>query len=172
TLKWARSRSFRLRTTCRLSLSDCAASMRSSRVRKAIIRSLVVGRSSLAKLQRANDQRRTTNDCSLRHGFGRDLLGHEGLNHIADFDVAIVGDGDATFHPVGNLAGIILETAQRSDFALEDNHIVAQQADLGIALDEASGNRASSDRPNLGNAEGLFYLGAALIGFLNRRFQQ
>ena len=35
-LKWARSRSFKLRTTCRLSLRDCACSMRNSMVRKAI----------------------------------------------------------------------------------------------------------------------------------------
>ena len=39
TLKLVRSRSFRLRTTWRLSLIDCAASMWSSRVRKAIMRS-------------------------------------------------------------------------------------------------------------------------------------
>src|SRR5664279_3696549 len=37
TLKWARSPSFTLRTTCRLSLSECAPSMRISSERYAII---------------------------------------------------------------------------------------------------------------------------------------
>src|ERR1700674_1060545 len=122
TLKCARSRSFRLRTTCRLSLRDCAASMRSSRVRKAIMRSSVVGLWSLANHfwhgRTTNDERRP-----LHHSFRCDLLGHEGLDHVADFNVAIVGDGDAAFHAVGYLAGVVFEAAQRVDFAFEDHHV-------------------------------------------------
>src|SRR5271169_2159223 len=92
TLKWARSRSFRLRTTWRLSLSDCAASMRSSRVRKAIIGSRAVGPWSLVVGKNAanlvtldwDGQRPTADDQRrfLNHRLRRNFFGHEGLDHI------------------------------------------------------------------------------------------
>src|SRR5260370_2067404 len=140
TLKCARRRSFMLRTTCRLSLRDCACSMWSSRVRKAIIPSLVVGRSSLAKSlgvrfrRTTNDERPTTD---LNHYFCSDFFSHERFNHVANFYVPVVGNRDAAFHAIGDLAGIIFEAAQRSDLTFEDDDVVAQQPDCGIALHHA-----------------------------------
>src|ERR1700730_2436277 len=119
TLKLARRRSFRLRTTCRLSLSDCAASMRSSRVRKAIIGSSVVSRRQTHVASRPGGKRQPTNGLCLRHGFRCDAFGDEGFDHIADFDVAVVGNRDAALHAIGNLAGIVLEPAQGAAFVLE-----------------------------------------------------
>jgi hypothetical protein len=68
----------------------------------------------------ANDQRPPLSD-SFRGNF----FGHEGLDDIANLDVAVVGDGNTAFHPIRDLAGIVFEAAERSDLALEDNDIVA-----------------------------------------------
>src|SRR5258708_1408406 len=169
TLKCARNRSFMLRTTCRLSLRDCACSMRSSRVRNAIIPSSVVGRSSLAKSLRVrfwrttNDERPTTD---LNHYFCRDFLCHKRFNHVANFYVPVVGNRDATFHAIGDLAGIILEAAQRSDLAFKHDHVVSQQADFGIALDQTIGDTASGNSAIFRNAEGVQLHGAALQSFI------
>src|SRR5579872_56388 len=176
TLKWARRRSFKLRTTCRLSLSDCAASILSSRVRKAIIerrrRSAVVGRwQNLAPEVPTTDDKRPMT-ISLRHRFSGDFFSGEGFNHVADFDVSVVGDGDAAFHAVGDLAGIVLEAAKRPDFAFEDDHVVAQQSDFGVAFDQPIDDRAAGHGANFWNAEGLANFGASLIGFFDGRFEQ
>ena len=48
----------------------------------------------------------------LHHHFRRYLFSHKGFNHVADFHVAVVGDGDAALHAVGDLAGVIFEAAQ------------------------------------------------------------
>src|SRR5690348_9977565 len=88
TLKLVRRRSLRLRTTWRRSFSDCAASMLSSRVRKAIIQSLVVRYWSLAEVFR---QRPTT---KLGDHFGGNTLSDERFDHVANFDIAVIGDGD------------------------------------------------------------------------------
>src|SRR6266496_1558326 len=105
--------------------------MLSSRVRSATINpSLVVGcRSSANQLRSTYQnsvignrrmgedarhpttrfiQRRTTEDQRrfLRHYFRRYPLSHEGLDDVADFDVAVIGDRDAAFHAVGHLAGM------------------------------------------------------------------
>ena len=47
----------------------------------------------------------------LRHCFRGNSLGGEGFDRIADFDVPVVGDGDAALHAVGDLAGIVFEAA-------------------------------------------------------------
>jgi len=51
-------------------------------------------------------------DPFLRDHFGGDSLGHESLDHIAHFDVAVVGNRDAALHAVADFAGIIFEAAQ------------------------------------------------------------
>jgi len=51
--------------------------------------------------------------------------------------------------PFANLAGIVLEAAQRTDLALENHNVVAQQPHFGIALDKASVT-CSRDRPTFG----------------------
>ena len=56
-----------------------------------------------------NDERPTT---LLRHHFRRNPFRHECFNDIANFDVAVVGDRDAAFHAICDLAGVIFEAAQ------------------------------------------------------------
>src|SRR5258708_10876848 len=99
-------------------------------------------------------------------------LGYEGFNRVADLDVAVVGDRNTALHAVGNLAGIILKAAQRAHLAFEHLHVVAQQADFGIALDQAIADAATSDCANLRDAEDIQHFGAALVILLDRRFEQ
>ena len=56
--------------------------------------SSVVSRQLILK---TDDRRLTT---ALRDCFGRDFLGHEGFDYVADLDVAVVGDRDAALHAV------------------------------------------------------------------------
>src|SRR5437763_16766607 len=91
TLNFARSLSFSLRTTWRLSLSDCAPSMRSSSVRCAIGTGQIYRQIKRARLSPRSEQlvRRLSSE------FRGDLLHAEGLDHIAHFDVAIICDADS-----------------------------------------------------------------------------
>ena len=87
-------------------------------------------------------------------------------------DVTVVCDADAALHAIRYFPGIVLEAPQRSDFALEDDHVVAQQAYIRITLDQAVRHQATSDGTDLGNAEGLANLGASQVRFLDDRFEQ
>src|SRR6202166_2965109 len=120
TLKLARSRSFKLRTTWRLSLIDCAASMWSSRVRKAIMQWSVASGQWPEKLP--FDWPLITDHWALflSDYFRGNPLGHKGLDHVADFDVAVVGDRDAALHAVGDLFGVVFKAPQGSYFTFED----------------------------------------------------
>src|ERR1700689_3450383 len=109
---------------------------------------------------------------TLRDDFGGDLFGHEGFDHVTDFDVAVVGDGDTALHAVGDLAGVIFEAVQRHDFAFEDDYVVAQQADFGVTLDEAVDHGAAGDGADLGDAESFADFSATLIIFFECRLKQ
>src|SRR6202051_1909600 len=133
TLKLVRSRSFKLRTTWRLSLIDCAASMWSSRVRNAMGIQFRVSASSFAQSQKLpaaqitrNLKLETGNSKLLNHCFRGDPLRGECLDHVAGFDIAIVRDRDAALHAIGDFLGVVLEAPQRSDLALEHDYVVAQ----------------------------------------------
>src|SRR5437762_1468762 len=153
TLKLPRSLSFRLRRTWRLSFSECAPSMRSSSV------SVAIGTAS-------------GNGLSCSGQLGSDLLGCEGLDYIANFDVTVTGDADTALHTVAHFGDIVFEAAQRTDAPLVDHHVVAQQTHIGIALDHAIDHRATSDGSDLGHSEGVADFGAAKVCFLDRRFEQ
>src|SRR5215470_17518351 len=88
TLKLLRKWSFRLRTTWRRSLTDCAASIWSSRVRKAIIQGLGSRDRGSEKLTLAPD----LCNPALRDYFRCNARSGEGLNHVVDLNVAIVRD--------------------------------------------------------------------------------
>src|SRR5580700_2925447 len=90
TLKLPRSRSFRLRTTCRLSLSDCAASMWSSSVRKAIKGSF---RFPVLTLRHWKLETRNWKPALSNH-FRGNSLGRESFDHVADLDVSIIRYGN------------------------------------------------------------------------------
>src|SRR6516164_6072333 len=202
TLKRVRRPSFTLRTTCRLSFSDWAPSIRISSVRYAIMLCAETKSRKLASLTSATPGpgcqlemsspragRGTNRDRSLRQHphlrpitacgeevlserFRRYPLDHERLDDVAGLDVTVVGDANAAFHAVAHFAGIIFEAPQRAHLALEHDHIVAQQSHFGIALDKAIDHVAASDRAHLGDAEGLADRGASLVGLLEDRFQQ
>src|SRR5437879_7327551 len=138
--------------------------MWSSSVRKAIMQWLVV--SGCKTTGRAGFVWPLTTDhwpLFLSNYFRGNSLGGECLNHVADFDVAVVGDRDAAFHAVSDLAGIVLEAPQRSHLALEHLHVVAQQTDFGVALDQAIIDAAAGHGPNFRDAENVEHVVAALV---------
>src|SRR5579862_4843826 len=170
TLKWARSRSLRLRTTWRLSFRECAPSMHSSRVRKAINSSLKRCGGTMPPQYPAGRRRYFSRLSGAQ--FDGDALGGEGFDHIAHLHVTVIRDRDTALHAVAHFAGVVLEAAERSDFALVHDHVVAQQADFGVALDQAVLHHATGHGTHLGDAEGIANFGAALIGFLDLRLEQ
>src|SRR5438105_6689214 len=168
-LKLLRSRSFRLRSTCRLSFRDCACSILNSRVRDAIMQSFVVVVSRWQKQLMTNDNRPAT---TLGNYLCRNALGSKRFDDVAHLYIAVVGDGNTALHAVADFAGIIFEAAQRAHFAGEDHDIVTQQADFGVALDDAVCDLASGDRADFRNAEGLAHLRLALVSFLDSRLEE
>src|SRR5208283_563611 len=110
--------------------------------------------------------------CVLYEGFGRYFLGDEVLDDISYLDVAVIGDGDAALHSIPHFADIFLEPPHRANFALEHDHIVAQQANFGVTLDYAIGDQTAGDGTHLGNTESVAHFGAAEIRFLDDRFEQ
>jgi hypothetical protein len=63
---------------------------------------------------------------------------------------------------------------RRSDPTLPLNTTVLspQQSHFGIAFDHAIDHAAAGNSAHLRDAEGLEHLGAALVGFFDRRFKQ
>ena len=63
---------------------------------------------------------------------------------------------------------------RRSDpiLPLKTDHVVAQQADFGVALDDAIRHVATGDGSDLRDAERVSHVGAALVGFLDGRLEQ
>src|SRR5438445_12416024 len=101
TLKSRRNLSFKLRSTCRLSFSDCASGMCSSRVSKP------TGMSSsgeqLGGLFLAGGR------AGLSGGFGGAHLAHaEAFQDVADLDVVKIGYARAALKTRAHLTGIIL----------------------------------------------------------------
>src|SRR3977135_2100763 len=48
----------------------------------------------------------------LGHRFRGNLFRHEGFDHVADFDVAVIRDRNTALHAVGDLRGVVFEAAQ------------------------------------------------------------
>ena len=71
-----------------------------------------------------------------------------------------------------DFADFVLEAAQRLQRALVDDHAVAQQSNLGAALDHAVGDHAAGDVAGLGDLEDLANLSVADQGFLVGRVEQ
>src|SRR5262245_46971254 len=79
----------------------------------------------------------------------RDALHREDFDDIADLDVIELLEPDAALEPALHFADIVLEAAQRSDLALVDHDVVAQQPRLRVTRardaslgDDADGNRS------------------------------
>ena len=96
-------------------------------------------------------------------GLGRagDLADRVDLEHVAFLEVVVPVDGEAALEALGDLAGVVLEPLQRVDPAVVDDGAVADEADLGAALDDALGDHAAGDRAQPGDLEDLPHLGLA-----------
>ena len=101
-----------------------------------------------------------------------DFLDVEALDHVADLDVVVVLERHAALEAVLDLADLVLEALQRLQRAFVDHHVVAQQADLGAALDHAFRDHAAGDVAGLGDAEDLADLRVAEEGLLVGRIEQ
>src|SRR5713226_4920575 len=129
TLKSRRSLSFKLRRTCRLSLSDCASGMCSSG-------------GQLGGLFLAGGP------AALSGGFrSAHLSNAEAFQDIANLHVVEIGDACAAFKPSANFAGVILESLQRVEFRSVDHRAFTQHADLRVAFQDAIDHVAPRNRP-------------------------
>src|SRR6478735_1139178 len=72
-----------------------------------------------------------------------DLALFEGLDQVAALEILEVGEADAAFEALADLAGVLLEATQRDDRALPDDHAVAQEAHLGATGDDARAHVAT-----------------------------
>src|SRR5262249_3396782 len=109
--------------------------------------------------------------CQLRQR-PRDLLDLERLDDVADLDVLVPVETDAALETLLDLGDVVLEPPERSDLALVDHAVVAQETQLGGARDRALGDVAPGDDAELGNLEGVAHFGAAPGHFLERRVEQ
>src|SRR5713226_19714 len=165
TLKSRRSLSFRLRRICRLSLSDCASGMCSSRVSRPTGMCRSGGQLGGLFL--------TGGPAALSGGFRSAHLGNtEAFQDIADLYVVEIGDARAAFKTGADFAGVILESLQRAELRCVNHRPIAQHADLCIALQDAIHDVATRDRPCALNAERVAHFGAAKIRFRNHRLEQ
>src|SRR5258708_32425090 len=94
---------------CRLSLSECDSSSRSSKVMTPM------------------------DGMCLDEGFLGYPLSGEALKHIAFLHVVEIGQRDAALEPSFYFAGIVLEALQAFDLAGVNQHIVPQHADFAVA---------------------------------------
>src|SRR5262245_37766515 len=83
------------------------------------------------------------------------LLDIEALDLVAGADVLVVLEGHAALEAGVDLAHLVLEALECLQRALVDHRVVAQQADLGAALDHAFGDHAARDVADLGDLEDL-----------------
>src|SRR6516225_9164611 len=102
----------------------------------------------------------------------RDLLDLERLDHVADLHVLVAVEADAALEALLDLGDVVLEAPQRADLAFVDDAVVAQQAELGAAWDDAFGDVAAGDDAELRNLEGVAHLGAAARDLLQRRLEE
>src|SRR6185295_6976725 len=91
----------------------------------------------------------------------RDLFAAVGLDHVARLEVLEALEADAAIEAGADLRDVVLEAPERRDLPLEDNAIVAQQADQGVAWDDPFDDVAAGDRADLRHLEGVAHLGAA-----------
>src|SRR6267154_4487807 len=101
-----------------------------------------------------------------------DFLDVEAFDHVADLDVVVVVERHAALEAVLDFADLVLVALQRLQRAFVDHHVVAQQADLGAALDHAFGDHAAGDVADLGHAEDFANLRVAEEGLLVGRIEQ
>ena len=85
----------------------------------------------------------------------------EELNQIALGNVVIAFDVQAALKALFDLPRIVLEAFEAFQLASEDDHVVAQQAQACAAPHQTSGDHATGDVADLGDAEDLANLRVA-----------
>src|SRR5262245_13468968 len=128
-------------TTWRFSLSDPQAGIRRS------------NRSSATSIRR-------------RLQLPGDLAHLVRLDDVAFLDVVEVLDADSALEPLGHLANVVLESAQRRDPSVVDDDPVADHAGARVAEDRAPHDVAACDDAGPGNAEQRTHLGSSELGLL------
>src|SRR5262245_22401870 len=84
-----------------------------------------------------------------------DALDVEAFDDVAGADILVVGKGHTAFLTRRHLAHLVLEAFQGRERTLVDDDVVANEPDLGTALDFALGHAATGDLADLGNVEHL-----------------
>src|SRR5262249_36815591 len=104
----------------------------------------------------------------------RDALHREHFDEIADLDVVEPFEADAAFEAGFHLGRIVFEPAKRSNLALIDHDVVAQQPCLRVAGtgDASLRHHAAGNRAVLRNLECVAYFRHADAHLLERRFEE
>src|ERR1700694_3245244 len=165
TLKSRRSLSFKPRSTCRLSFSDCASGMCSSRVSRPTGMSGSGGQ--LGGLFLAGGPAALSGGFRVAH-----LANAEAFQDIADLHVVEIGDARAAFETSADFTRIILESLQRIELRRVDDRPIAQHADLRVALQDAIHHVTARNRPRALDAERVEHFRAAPIRFRDHRLKQ
>src|ERR1700674_4127221 len=130
TLKSRRNLSFKLRRTCRLSFSDCASGICSSRVSRPTGMSGSGGQ--LGGLFLAGGP------AALSGSFcGAHLGNAEAFQDVADLHIVEVRYARAAFKAGTHFAGVVLEALQRAELRRVDHRTIANHANLRVALQHA-----------------------------------
>src|SRR5438876_11800585 len=93
---------------------------------------------------------------------GHHFFCDKGFDGVADLHIVEVLNSDTAFLATRDFRSILFYSLQRSDLAFEDDHIVAQQAKLGISRDLSIRDVAPRDSHDFGNAERIANRGGAL----------
>src|SRR6266404_2428154 len=118
TLNSRRSLSFKLRKTCRLSFSDCASGMCSSRVSRPT--GMCGSGGQLGGLFLAGGP------AALPGSFcGAHLRDREAFEDVTDLDVVKISNAGAAFKTSAYFAGVILEAFQRTELRCVYHHTLA-----------------------------------------------
>ena len=94
------------------------------------------------------------------------------LDDVADLHVVIILEGHAAFLAGHDLARVVLEPLELRQLALMDHNVVANEPDVGAALDDAVGDAAAGDVADLRDLEDFEDRGVAEHGLAQRRRKQ
>src|SRR6476620_6155398 len=102
----------------------------------------------------------------------RDLAHLEGLHDIPDLDVLVVLQHQTALEALADLGRVVLLPLQRGEVeVVRHDRTVAQQARLGVAPEQATGDHAAGDVADLRGAEDLADLRLAEDGLLVHRLE-
>src|SRR5882724_1631025 len=158
TLKSRRSLSFKLRKTCRLSFSDCASGICSSRVSRPTGMWRSGGQSGGLFL--------AGGPAALSGGFRGAHLGNaEAFQDIAYFNVVEIRNAGSAFKTGADFAGVILESLQGVELGSVNHRSFAQHAHLRVALQDAIDHVAARNRTRALDAEDVAHFRPAQVRF-------